>query len=131
MPTNPFQAFLVAVILALSLAACQTAGTGKGPVTVTSMTTPDRILAGKPYEVSLTFTGPEGVSIGRVCFTWSGEGPYCFGNRSLRISGDTKEVIVHLRTNNANSYWLNGYVEYVFEGRKYISNNVERSITVN
>lgn len=83
------------------------------------------LTAGVPYEVRLPYTKSGNVKVDGGCFTWSGEGPYCFD-----VSVRTQTIRAKLRTGNPNKYRLGAYVEYRSGGKKLKSNTVYAPIDV-
>ncbi len=92
---------------------------------------PETIKAGIPYNVAVEFQtdtdGPPKIS--QACFFWSGlrgiyrEGPFCF--RVAVVKPDPLEIFrVQLIPRNPNIYTLDGYAEYLRDGRAQKSNEV-------
>lgn len=125
--------YLCAVLLALVLTACQTTQTGSAETAptliLTTLEVDENLSATIPYAVSLPYqiVGEGTVTVRQACFTWSGEGPYCFNAQN---DSDNKTITVRLHTNNPNTYVLAGFVEYVSNGWKKQSNTVSQIIDV-
>jgi len=98
-------------------------------VTLESFQVPDTLKAGKPYAVTLGYRidGTEAVRITKACFTWSGEGPYCFSPTDSRAAAT---VTVRLKTGNAGTYLLAGFVRYSVGLGDYESNTLSSTIVV-
>ncbi len=88
------------------------------------------IEAGKSYTATLPYriAGAGDVTIAEACFTWSGEGPYCFDG--FRDDRDAREVSMDLVTRNPNRYLLAGFVKYRANGHAKESNEVSAAIRV-
>lgn len=87
------------------------------------------LKAGVPYNVSMPYEeiGEGSIAVAKGCFTWSGEGPYCF---DVTDDFDAKIITAKLRTRNPNKYELGAYVEYVSGGQSKKSNTVSAPINV-
>ena len=86
------------------------------------------LTAGQPYDVSFTYEKTGDPSLRRVCFLWSGEGPYCWDN--FRVNSLGKTIQTRARTRTPGSYTLMGYVEYSVGGEVVQSNKVSATIEV-
>lgn len=117
------------------LVACATVPTGPlapGELRLLSLQAPERIQAKVPYDVVVVFDSEKTPQVSRACFYWSGsiprEGPYCFPARD--VEGNLKGTFkVRLRTNNPGVYVLDGYAEFLRDGKTTRSNEV--GITIN
>ena len=127
----------------LLLAACQTTTDGSGDtappqarpgiaangatLTATDMVVDNILKAGVPYTATIKYeTIGKGAEILRGCFTWSGEGPYCFKPSSTAAG----EATWSLRTGNPNVYRLSGAIEYSSAGETRQTNFVSATIDV-
>ena len=121
-------AILVPLLAVLAVAACQTMPLGD-EVRLTKLVVSDNLRDGIPYTVTMPYqtTGGNRFSVRKACFTWSGEGPYCF---PVRDDPNVKEFSARLHTGSRGSYNLRGYVEYLVFGEKKRSNTVGTMIVV-
>jgi len=120
----------------LVVTSCATVPTGPlapGELRLLKMQAPEKIQAGVPYEVLITFEADGTPQITRACFFWTGtiprEGPYCFAVRDVS-PGSSGTFKVMLRTRNPRVYTLEGYAEYSRGGRVEKSNEVSAVIDV-
>ncbi len=109
-------------MVALGACAAPKAGLEKDAplLRVTQLEVERELTADIPYAATLRYTvvGAGGkVSINQACFTWSGEGPYCFPVRTQH--GDATST---LRTRNPGVYYLKGFLEYTSNGYSKRSN---------
>lgn len=127
---------LMNAAVAILLVACATVPIGPlapGELRLLSLRAPDKIQAKTPYDVVVAFEADKAPQISRACFYWSGsiprEGPYCFPARDVEVSlkGTFK---VRLRTSNPGNYVLDGYAEYLRDGKTARSNEVGATINV-
>ena len=95
-------------------------------LTLSNMQVTPTVKAGKPYIVRLAYSADDDTEIIRACFSWSGEGPYCFPVDVRRST-----IRVQLRTNNPNKYELEGFVEFKSGSKTKASNLVSKTIRVN
>ena len=125
-------------VIALSFltVACATVPAGPlapGELRLISLQAPEGIQAKVPYDVVITFEANRVPQVSKTCFYWSGsiprEGPYCFPARDIEASlnGTFK---VRLRTSNPGIYSLDGYAEYVRDGKATKTNEVSTKIYV-
>lgn len=123
----------VIVFLGILLAACApsrvSAPDQATAVTLTDLIVGENLIAGRPYPVALHYDiGSSGEVVFTVgCFTWNGEGPYCFDVTDNRTAN---QVVASLRTGNPRVYELAGYVIYTIDGSEEQSNTVEAVINV-
>lgn len=123
-------------IIWLAASSCATVPTGplaSGELRLLKMQAPETIQAGVPYEVLITFESDGLPEITRACFFWTGaiprEGPYCFRVDDVK-PGSPGSFKVSLRTRNPRGYTLDGYAEYLHDGRTERSNEVSAGIYV-
>lgn len=84
------------------------------------------LKAGVPYNVTLPYTYKGGTfSEVQGCFSWSGEGPYCFP-----IKVEKRKMKIQLRTGNASTYTLSGFVKFKEGNKSQKSNTVSAKIVV-
>ncbi len=90
---------------------------GEDEVRVAALDVPSPVAAGAAYTV--TFRGIEkgdpAISFVNACFTWSGEGPYCYP-----VTEDKAErsVAVRLSTSVPRDYVLTGLLTYAHKDRR-------------
>lgn len=96
------------------------AAQGSATLTVTDVAVETELKAGVPYPVSIGFglVGDGNANIDEACFTWSGEGPYCFAPEAL-MDG---KISVTLQTGNPNTYQLNAALKYTSGGEQHMTN---------
>ena len=121
------------VIVGMALAACAPTKVGtpeEAPtVSLTELVVSQQLRAGVPYPATLQYDieGQGDISFREACFTWSGEGPYCFDVYDNRAAN---QVRASLRTGNPNEYLLAGFVRYYANGYERESNTVDAMINV-
>jgi energy-converting hydrogenase Eha subunit E len=82
------------------------------------------VKTGLPYEVKITFIADGEPAIRRACFSWSGEGPYCYPIKPTDVRyGSPGSFSVMLFPAFIGAYRAECYVEY-YEGRKILRTNV-------
>lgn len=86
---------------------CATVPTGPlapGELRLTTITAPEKIKAGVPYDVVISFQANDPVQIMKGCFYWQigahKARPYCFHIREINL--ETKTFKVRLNTKNPN-----------------------------
>jgi hypothetical protein len=97
------------------------------PIELTELVVAEKLKAGVRYDVGLRFTRNAPADITRVCFRWSGEGPFCWDTFTVDESAGL--IRTQAYTGNPNTYTLEGYVEYN-DGAVHISNRVSAPIDV-
>lgn len=113
------------ILFAASLVAASTLPVWAGELKLKSLQVDNPLKAGIAYEVRLPYTKIGNVKVRKGCFTWSGEGPYCFD-----VNVRTQTIRTKLRTGNPGKYRLGGYIEYSSDGKKLKSNTVYSQIDV-
>jgi len=79
------------------------------------------------HPIIINFEADGDPQVTRVCFFWSGEGPYCYPVKDVNYGGHASiEVSLKIRD---GSNWLEVYVEYMRNGKKDRSNRISTSIT--
>lgn len=97
-------------------------------LSVTTMAVEENLKAGVPYTVRLGYEIAGGqAKVKEGCFTWSGEGPYCF---PVRVDEANKQAVIQLQTGNPNQYDLGGFLRYSSNGGDHESNAMTTSIDV-
>lgn len=82
---------------------------------------------GDSVPAALSYAGNHEPALKRVCFLWSGDGPYCWDYFSVETDGN--KITTSLTMKEARSYELQAYVEYETAGKLYKSNVVSASVT--
>ncbi len=81
------------------------------------------------YPVDISFEADGRPEIKRACFSWSGEGPYCFKVKDVNYGSGT--IKVDFRSpNNPGNYTLESYVLYIRDERTRSTNVVRTHIWV-
>jgi peptidoglycan hydrolase-like protein with peptidoglycan-binding domain len=95
---------------------------------VLSLEVAPTLTAGEPYDAAFFYEPKDeaGIVVERACFTWNGEGPYCFPLQSVK---NTRSAL-KLKTGNPNTYTLAGWLKYRLGGKIYESNKVQTQIDV-
>jgi hypothetical protein len=82
------------------------------------------VKEGLPYEVKITFIADGEPRMRRACFSWSGEGPYCYPINPKDVEfGSPGSFRMMLYPAFVGAYRAECYVEY-FQGRKVLRTNV-------
>lgn len=128
------------LILGLVLCSCATVPAPLGPlaseeVRLLRLESPtSEILANIQYVYTIQFEADDRPRITRVCFYWSGDGPYCVRPKKVEY-GSPGIIEVELRatppgTSSYGTYELEAFVEYVREGKSTRTNSVAAHISV-
>ena len=129
-----FIAVLMTGIVTSVVCSCATVPTGplaSGELRLLSMDVPEKenIRAKSRYDVIINFQADGKPEIETACFSWSGDRPSCYKVKDVEF-GSPGTIKVRLRTNDPGVYILEGYVEYVRDGKTQKSNVVSSSISV-
>lgn len=81
------------------------------------------------FEVKVTFEAEGKPEIKRACFSWSGDGPYCFKVGDITY-GSPGSFSVWIRKDNLGPYLLECYAHYVLNKEMRTTNAVSTPITV-
>lgn len=108
----------------IALAVFSPAAHAADELTLSNMIVKQKLKAGRPYDVALRYEG-DASGAKEVCFSWSGEGPYCW--KDFRVDKKAKLVRTKAQTGNPNKYTLSGFVRY---GDGQQTNAVSASIDV-
>ena len=76
------------------------------------------------YQVKIDFDADGKPEIKRICFYYSGDGPYCI--LKWNISAGT--IILWLRADRKGQYRLECYAEYIRDGKMQRTNSVAVSV---
>ena len=120
----------IAILLALAaiLVGQQAAPAEAADVKLTELIVAKNLRAGVPYDAALRFEMTGNPRVEKVCFLWSGEGPYCW--KDFRVSKWNHKITTRARTGNPNRYTLTAFVEYRNGDEKKESNRVSAAIDV-
>ena len=83
------------------------------------------IRNGNEYQVNIAFNADSKPEIRRICFYYSGDGPYGI----LKWTVSTGTIILWPRADRTDQYQLECYVEYIREGEIKRTNSVGTSVT--
>lgn len=111
----------------IAAASSTPAASGTGTVSLNSLIVEKNLKTGS-YPVTLAFDMTGTPTIRRVCFRWSGEGPFCWA--SFKINKQKGHIETRATTRNAGRYVLSGFVEYMTGGSVTLSNEVTANIRV-
>jgi len=82
------------------------------------------VKIGLPYEVKITFVADGQPRIRRACFSWSGDGPYCYPIKPQDVTyGSLGDFSVMLFPAFIGPYRAECYVEY-YQDTKILRTNV-------
>jgi hypothetical protein len=102
-----------------------------GEVRLLRLDTPSEgdMRRGVAFEVNIKFEADGHPEMSKVCFYWSGDGPYC--TKRMKVNyGSPGMIIVELRTDSFGYYSLGSYVQYVRDGKTQSTNVVIAHINV-
>jgi hypothetical protein len=125
---------LMAVAVLLMVPSCATVSTkplAPGEVKLLGINIPEigDLAANFQYPVDIRFEADGRPEIARACFSWSGDGPYCFKAKDVNYGSGT--IRVDFRSNGKPGiYSLEGYVLYMRDGRTTRTNSVRTRVTV-
>ena len=81
------------------------------------------------YTANINFEADGRPEITRACFSWSGDGPYCFKVRGVNYGSGTIEIDFRSPAQPA-SYVLKSYVLYIRDGKTISTNEVSTPVSV-
>lgn len=87
------------------------------------------LLSNLKYAANINFEADGRPEITRACFSWSGDGPYCFKVTEVNYGSGTIEVDFR-SPSNPGFYTLESYVLYIRDGRTRSTNVVSTNIFV-
>jgi len=125
---------LMVVAVLLIVPSCATVSTkplAPGEVKLLGIKIPEigDLAANLQYPVDLSYETDGRPEITRACFSWSGDGPYCFKVKDVNYGSGT--IRVDFRSNRRPGvYLLEGYVLYIKDGRTTRTNSVGTRVTV-
>ena len=114
---------------------CATAPTGPiapGELRLLRIEVPNEVSVKKslPFAVNIVFEADGKPEIKTACFSFSGDGPYCY--RVLDVDyGSPGTIRVEPRARISGMYVLEVYVLYVRDGKTQLSKKISSPITIN
>lgn len=131
---RPFLFILLVGAGALSFFSCATASrepVPSGEVKLLKMNVPeaDSIRTNSPFTTYIQFESEGKPEIKDVCFTWSGEGPYCFKVAEL-YPGTPQTLKVEPRVANPGSFAADCFVLYAKGGIIRKTNTISTRLRV-
>jgi len=131
---------LIAVLVGcgfLLVSSCASVPTGplaEGEVRLLSVEVPaaDFVRVTIPFVANITFQADDEPEIKRVCFFWSGDGPYCVNVTDIDYGspGKIKVQTKNPGTTAPGSHTLECYVQYIYKGKTIMSNVVNTHINL-
>lgn len=82
-----------------------------------------------PFAVNINFEADGKPEIRTACFSFSGDGPYCFKVTDVNY-GSPGTIKVQVRSKNSGSHALESYVYYIKDGKVQPTNVVNCNIRV-
>ena len=118
---------LMSAAILLSISSCATVSKEPlepGELRLLSMDVPENgnLKTNIEYRVSVKFKADGNPEIRRVCFSWSGDGPYCVRVKDVKYGSDAYVEVPINAPYGQNR--LECYVEYVQEGKIQRTNTV-------
>ncbi len=126
--------FLTGVIVLLLVCSCSTLPTtplASGELRLLGLHVPQRedIKVNFPFVVNIDFEADGKPEIRTVCFSFSGDGPYCVKVTDVNY-GSPGTIKVQVHAKNSGSYSLESYVYYIRDGKVQPTNVVGSQIRV-
>jgi len=127
-------AFLTGWIVLLLTSSCATVPTAplaSGELRLLSINVPMKgdIRVNFPFVVNINFEADGKPEIRTACFSFSGDGPYCFKVTDVNY-GSPGTIKVQIRAKNSGSHSLESYVYYIKDGKVQPTNIVNCNIRV-
>jgi hypothetical protein len=127
-------AVLIGGVVILSISSCATVPTeplASGELRLLSMHVPQRedIRVNYPFVVSINFEADGKPEIRTACFSFSGDGPYCFKVTDVNY-GFPGTIRVQIQAKGSGSRALESYVYYIKDGKVQGTNVVNCQIRV-
>ena len=121
----------VVILLASSCATVPTDPLASGELRLLSMHVPQRedIRLNFQFVVNINFEADGKPEIRTACFSFSGDGPYCFKVTDVNY-GSPRTIKVQIRAKNSGSHSLESYVYYIKDGKTQPTNVVNCQIRV-
>jgi hypothetical protein len=126
-------AVLIGGVVILSISSCATVPTeplASGELRLLSIhAEKGDIRVNFPFVVNVNFEADGKPEIRTACFSFSGDGPYCFKVTDVNY-GSPGAIKVQVRVKNSGSQALESYVYYIKDGKVQPSNAVNCNIRV-
>ncbi len=124
----------VGAVIILSIFSCATVPTEpltSGELRLLSVQVPmkEDIKVNFPFAVNINFEADGKPGIRTACFSFSGDGPYCY-KVSDATYGSPGTIKVQIRAKNSGSHALESYVYYIKDGKSQPTNVVGSQIRV-
>jgi hypothetical protein len=122
---------LAVLLMATSCATVSTTPLAPGEVRLVGINIPEigDLRANLQYPVNIRFEADGRPDITRACFSWSGDGSYCF--KVVEMDYGSRTIEVDFRSpDDPGSYTLESYVLYVRDGRTTSTNVVRTHVYV-
>jgi len=122
---------LIVLLLVSSCATVPTEPLASGELRLLSMHVPQRedIRVNFPFVVNINFEADGRPEIRTACFSFSGDGPYCFKVTDVNY-GSPGTIKVQVRAKNSGSHSLESYAYYIRDGKVQPTNVVNCQIRV-
>ena len=119
------------LLLASSCATVPTEPLTSGELRLLSIHVPmkEDIKVNFPFVVNINFESEGKPEIRTACFSFSGDGPYCYKVTDVNY-GSPGTIKVQVRAKNSGSHALESYVYYIKDGKVQPTNVVSRNIRV-
>jgi len=126
--------FLKGVIVLLLVSSCATVPReplASGELRLLSMQVPLKgdIKINFPFVVNINFEADGKPEIRTACFSFSGDGPYCYKVSDISY-GSPGTIKVQVRAKNSGSHSLESFVYYIKDGKSQPTNVVNCQIRV-
>ncbi len=82
-----------------------------------------------PFTVNINFEAEGNPEIRTACFSFSGDGPYCYKAMDVNY-GSPGTIKVQIRAKTSGSYALESYIYYIKDGKAKATNVVNCQIRV-
>ena len=127
-------AVLMGGVVMLFISSCATVPTEpltSGELRLLSLHVPQRedIKVNFPFVVNINFEADGNPEIRTACFSFSGDGPYCFKVTDVNY-GSPGTIKVQVRAKNSGSHALESYVYYIKDRKVQPTNVVGSQIRV-
>jgi len=126
-------AVLIGGVVILSISSCATVPTeplASGELKLLSIhAEKGDIRVNFPFVVNINFEADGKPEIRTACFSFSGDGPYCYKVTDVDY-GSPGTIKVQVRAKNSGSHALESYVYYIKDGKVQPSNVVNCNIRV-
>jgi len=128
---NLLVAVLTGGVIFFLLTSCATVPTETEPLTpgelrLLRLSVPGghSIRTSTEYQVQIEYEAEEKPEIKRICFYYSGDGPYC----TPKWEASSGTITLWLRADRTGPHRLECYVEYIRDGKVQRTNSVARSV---